>query len=148
MQLIFLWHLIEKSFTILWDKSTAYETYLRYLSFLNGIVLVDNRSLGAKDFTVKEMWQGRASCSALTQLLRSWGSLACLQLCNGTPVGRWWKFCSYWQAGQLRWSSLRWVRCSAGVCWIVGHLRRQLCCCRVLRQAFFYPAHGEHIQRG
>jgi len=26
----------------------------------------------------------------LYQLVRSWESLACLQLCSGSPVGRWW----------------------------------------------------------
>ena len=40
-------------------------------------------------------WQGRSSCSGLTQLVKSWESLAYLQLCSGSPVGRWWRPCSY-----------------------------------------------------
>ena len=31
-------------------------------------------------------WQGCGSCSGLTQLVRIWESLACLQLCSGSPV--------------------------------------------------------------
>ena len=42
-----------------------------------------------------QTWQGRGSCSGLTQLVNSWESLACLQLCSGSPVGRWWKPSSY-----------------------------------------------------
>ena len=42
-----------------------------------------------------QTWQGHGSCSGLTQLERSWESLACLQLCSGSPVGQWWKPCSY-----------------------------------------------------
>ena len=38
-----------------------------------------------------QTWQGCDSCSGLTQLVKSWESLACLQLCSGSPVGRWWK---------------------------------------------------------
>ena len=43
----------------------------------------------------EQTWQGRASSSWLAQLVRSWESLACLQLCSGSPVGRWWMPCSY-----------------------------------------------------
>jgi len=35
-----------------------------------------------------QTWQGRGSCSGLTQLVKSWESLAYLQLCSGSPVGR------------------------------------------------------------
>jgi len=35
-----------------------------------------------------QKWQGRGSCSGLTQLVKSWESLACLQLCCGSPAGR------------------------------------------------------------
>jgi len=35
-----------------------------------------------------QTWQGRDSCSGLTQRVRSWESLACLQLCSGSPIGR------------------------------------------------------------
>ena len=52
------------------------------------------------------MWQGRASCSGLTQLVKSWESLVCLQLCSGSPVGRWWKPCSYRLAAQWQRSCL------------------------------------------
>jgi len=33
-----------------------------------------------------QTWQGHDSCSGLTQLVRIWESLACLQLCSGSPV--------------------------------------------------------------
>jgi len=33
-----------------------------------------------------QTWQGRASCSGLTQLVRNRESLACLKLCSGSPV--------------------------------------------------------------
>ena len=36
----------------------------------------------------EQTWQGRAFCSGLTQLLRIWQSLACLQLYSGSTVGR------------------------------------------------------------
>jgi len=71
-----------------------------------------------------QTWQGRDSCSGLNQLVRSWESLACLQLCGESPVRRWWKPCSYRLAAQWR---ISWCQgappCSAGVCWVVGHLR-------------------------
>jgi len=35
-----------------------------------------------------QTWQGRDSCSGLTQLVTSWKSLACLRLCSGSPVRR------------------------------------------------------------
>jgi len=54
-----------------------------------------------------QTWQGCDSCSGLTQLVRSWKSLVCLQLCSGSPVGRWWKPCSYWLAAQWRRSCFR-----------------------------------------
>ena len=68
-----------------------------------------------------QTWQGRDSCSGLTQLVKSWESLACLQLCSGSPVGWWCKPCSYRLAAQWRRSCFQWApRCSAGVCWVVG----------------------------
>jgi len=83
--------------------------------------------------------QGRDSCSGLTQLVRSWKSLACLQLCSGSPVGRWWKPCSYRLAAQWQRSCFQWgPRCSAGVCWVVGRLRQHFCC-RALRRALYDP---------
>ena len=39
----------------------------------------------------EQTWQGRGSCSGLTQLVKSWESLAYLRFCSGSPVGRWWK---------------------------------------------------------
>ena len=67
------------------------------------------------------MWQGRGSCSGLTQLVKSWESLACLQLCSGSPVERQWKPCSYRLAAQWQRScSQSAPRCSAGVYWVVG----------------------------
>jgi len=33
-----------------------------------------------------QAWQSPASCPGLTQLVRSWESLACPQLCSGSPV--------------------------------------------------------------
>jgi len=33
-------------------------------------------------------WQDRASCSGLTQLVRSWELLACRQLRSGSPLRR------------------------------------------------------------
>jgi len=35
-----------------------------------------------------QTWQGRGSCSGLSQLVKSWESLACLQLYIGSLVGR------------------------------------------------------------
>jgi len=73
-----------------------------------------------------QTWQGHASCSGLTQLVKSWESLACLQLCSGSPVGRWWKLCSCGLAVQWQRSCFQSdPRCSAGVCWVVG-LRQHL----------------------
>jgi len=73
-----------------------------------------------------QTWQGHDSCSGLTQLVKSWKSLACLQLCSGPPVGRWWKPCSYRLAAQWRRSCCQWApQCSAGVRWVVGHLRQR-----------------------
>ena len=90
----------------------------------------------------RQTWQGRDSCSGLTQLVRSWESLACLQLCSGSPVGRWWKPCSYKLAAQWRRSCCQWApRCSAGECWVVGHLRQHFCC-SALRRALFDPSHA------
>jgi len=42
----------------------------------------------------EQMWKGRGSCSGLTQLVKSRESLACLQLCSGSFVGRWRMLCS------------------------------------------------------
>ena len=93
-----------------------------------------------------QTWQCRNSCTGLTQLVRSWESLACRQLCSGSPVGRWWKPCSYRLAAQWWRSCFQWApRCSAGVCWAVGRLRQHFCC-RALRRALFDPSHPEHIQ--
>jgi len=36
----------------------------------------------------EQVWQRRASCSEMTQLVRSLESLVCLQLRSGSPVGR------------------------------------------------------------
>jgi len=36
-----------------------------------------------------QTWQGRVSCSGLTQIVKSWESPAYVQLCNGSAVGRW-----------------------------------------------------------
>ena len=96
-----------------------------------------------------QTWQGRGSCSGVTQLVRSWKSLAYLQLlCNWSRVRRWWKPCSYRLAAQWRRSCLQWApRSSAGVCWVVRHLRHHFCC-RALRRAFYDPSHAEHIQCG
>jgi len=55
----------------------------------------------------EQRWQGRGSCSGLTQVVQSWESLACLQLCNGSPVERWWKPCSYRLAAQWQRSCLQ-----------------------------------------
>ena len=72
--------------------------------------------------------------------MRSWESLAYLQLCSGSAAGRWWKPCSYRLAAQWQRSCLQWVpRCSAGVCWVVGHLRQHFCC-RALRRAYHDPS--------
>jgi len=80
-------------------------------------------------------------------IVRSWESLACLQVCSGSPVRRWWKPCSYRIAAQWPRSCLQSApRCSAGICWVVG--LRQHFCCRALRRAFCDPPHAEHIQRG
>jgi len=49
-----------------------------------------------------QTWQGRDSFSGLTQLVRSRESLAYLQLCSGSPAGRWWKPCSYRLAASLQ----------------------------------------------
>jgi len=77
----------------------------------------------------EQTWWGCDSYSALTQLVKNWESLACLELCSGAPVGRWWRRCSYRLAPQWRWSCLHWApRCSAGVCWDVGLLRKHFCC--------------------
>jgi len=54
-----------------------------------------------------QMWQGCDSCLGLTQLVRRWESLACLQLCSGSPAGRWWKPRSYRLAAQWRRSCLQ-----------------------------------------
>jgi len=95
-----------------------------------------------------QTWQGRGSCSGLTQLVKIWESLACLQSCSGSPAGRWWKPCSYRLAAQWQRSCFRWVPwCSAGVCSVVGHLWQHFCC-RAMRRAFCDPPHAEHIQRG
>ena len=84
----------------------------------------------------RQTWQGR----------RSWESLACLQLCSRSPVGRWWKPCSYRLAAQWRRSCSQWApQCAAGVWWVVDHLR-QHCSCRALRRALLDPSHTEHIQ--
>jgi len=48
----------------------------------------------------EQTWQGRASCSGLTQLVRNWESLACLQLFCGSPIGAWRMPCSYRPAAQ------------------------------------------------
>jgi len=74
------------------------------------------------------VWQGRDSCSGLTQLVKSWESLACQQLCSESPVGRWWNPCSYrlgaeWQRSCLQEA----LQCSAGVGWVVS-LRQHFCC--------------------
>ena len=61
-----------------------------------------------------QTWQGRDSCSALTQLVRSWESLAYLQLCSGSPAGRWRVPCSYRLAARWRRSCLRWTPQCAG----------------------------------
>jgi len=93
-----------------------------------------------------QTWQGRSSCSGLAQHVRSWESLACLQLCSGSPVGRWWQPCSYRLAAQWQRSCLQWApRCSTGVYWVVSHLLRHFCY-RALRRAT-HPV-AEHIQRG
>jgi len=56
--------------------------------------------------------------------VRSSESLACLQLCSGSPVGHWWKPCSYRLAVQWRRSCCQWApRWSAGVFWVVGQGR-------------------------
>ena len=71
-----------------------------------------------------QTWQDRDSHSGLIQLVESWVSLACLQLCSGSPGERWWKPCSYRLAAQWWRSCSQWApRCSAGVCWVVGHLQ-------------------------
>ena len=54
-----------------------------------------------------QTWQGRDSCSGLTQLVRSWESLAYLQLCSGSPKERWWKPCFYRLAAQWQRSCLQ-----------------------------------------
>jgi len=36
-------------------------------------------------------------------------------------------------------------QCSAGECWVVGHLRQHFCC-RALRRVLFDPFHAEHIR--
>jgi len=92
--------------------------------------------------------QGHDSFSGLTQLVKSWESLACLQLCSGSPVGWRWKPCSYRLAAQWWRSCLQWTsRCSAGVCWVMGHLRHHFCC-HALRRVYYDPSYAEHIQRG
>ena len=54
-----------------------------------------------------QTWQGHDSCSTLlTQLMKSWESLAYLQLCSGSPAGRWWKPCSYKLAARWQRSCL------------------------------------------
>jgi len=86
--------------------------------------------------------QSCASWSGLTQLVRIWESLACLHLCSGSPVGRWWKPCSCNLATQWSGSCFQWApRCSAGVCCVVGHLLQHFCCC-ALRRAL-----NDHILR-
>ena len=88
-----------------------------------------------------QTWQGRASCSGLTQLVKSWESRVCLQLCVEAPAGRWWKPCSYRLAAQWQRSCFQWAsRCSADVCWVVGP--REHFCCRALRRAFYDPPHA------
>ena len=51
--------------------------------------------------------QGCDSCLRLTQPVRSWESLAYLQLCSGSPAGWWWKPCSYRLAAQWQRSCLQ-----------------------------------------
>ena len=76
--------------------------------------------------------------------MRSWESLACLQLCSGSPVGQWWKPCSCNLAAQWRRTCLQYApRCSAGVCWVLCHLRQHFC--RALRRAYSYPAHPPRL---
>jgi len=83
---------------ILWHLRTTAQLRLIVLETDQTVTILTARG---------QTWQGRDSCSGLTQLVRNWESLAYLQLCSGSSAGRWWKLCSYRLAAQWQRSCLQ-----------------------------------------
>jgi len=58
-----------------------------YTQPLKSLIALETNRLVTIPTARDQTWQGRASCSGLTQLVTSWESLACLQLRIGSLVG-------------------------------------------------------------